>query len=194
MSRRVVTIFASIIAAVFGGGALAWACTAVPSIVSVAPASAPAQTPVTVRGQAVWNALDTGRAIEMRWDGVGGRVLAEANVNGPNFSATFALPADATTGAHTIVAVPVGVAPTSVGRAVVEVTGSRPSGAGAFSSPAQGSTTASQLWGSAHYATPSSGPSGAFVAGVALLGVGSVGLLSGFAVATRRRRVVATNR
>lgn len=188
--RKAVLAVGAMVGALVGATGLAWACTAVPSIVSVAPAAAPAGTPVTVRGQAVWGA---GRVLELRWDGVKGPVLAQSDagkVSALNFSMTAPIPADASPGVHYLVAVPVDSSQglfaggSSVGRASIEVTGSQPSPS-ATRVGAPSSASPAQLW---HGAAPRPDGSTSLMVGAGMLGLGTAGLLSGFGLVVVRRR------
>ena len=197
MVRRASVAVGTVLMAVLAAAGLAWACTAVPSIVAVTPADAPPGSPVTVRGQAP----GAGRVLEFRWDGVRGPALARAEDKFvlTSFSVEVPIPADATPGVHTIVAVPAGGDPASagvgsVGRATVEVTGSAP-GQGASSGRAPAPVGGARLWGSPVARSTPSGPGTTYVAGLAVLGLGLGGMVSAFgAAALQRRRVPAGSR
>ncbi len=84
-------------AALLGGSALAWACTA-DAAIQLNPQSGPVGTDVQVTGDAF-----TDNPVELRWDD--GRLLGTAQ--GPSFVATVTIP-EASLGEHTIIATNVG--------------------------------------------------------------------------------------
>lgn len=152
----------------------AFACSPLPKVSSVSPESgAPGET-VQVSGE-----VRTGAPVEIRWNGVGGELLAVSRVgNDGMLSVPVRIP-DVSPGVYslTLVTKDVGVA-----RTAVEVT--VPGGSLPVAAP--------QLWPSlaAQPLDAASASSGVSSLGVALLGVGLVGLFAGTTVAVARTRRV----
>jgi len=152
---------------------VAFACTVQPQVsYSLLPESASPGTTVVVRGESI----ATRSPVEIRWNGVGGRVLAEATADNGAFSVPVEIP-QAAPGIYSLTIV---TADGGVGRTALEVMGEEPS------SPAP----ALQVWPSLattpDVAAPDSRVPGAI--GMALLAVGLVGLVAGSAFAVIRRR------
>lgn len=150
----------------------AFACTAQPQVYSLQPESATPGSAITVSGESV-----TGSSpVEIRWNGVGGPLLATATPVQGRFATQVKVP-NVSPGIYSVMLV------TSDGtaRAAFEVVGA------AAPAPAP----AAPLWANAgapavdSHASP--GPSSL---GVALLAVGLAGLFAGSAVAVVRRRPV----
>lgn len=79
-------LLATLLAAVWGAGSLAWGCVPQPRLLTVQPrSSGPAGTEVTLAALG----FDPGRA-EIRWNAVDGELLGVAN--GPEFSVPVTIP------------------------------------------------------------------------------------------------------
>lgn len=159
---------------VLAWASVAFACTVQPQVrYSLLPESAEPGSAVMVEGRN----LVTESPVEIRWDGVGGQVLAEATPVDGALSVPVQVP-DVAPGVYSLMLVTENA---GVGRTAFEVTGA------AGDAPAP--VSAAQLWPSPTVglvtANPAAGPS---LAGVALLAVGLVGLFAGSAVAVTRRR------
>ncbi|MEX2289754.1 MAG: hypothetical protein WD794_05435 [Mycobacteriales bacterium] len=153
----------------------AFACSPLPKVSSVSPESgAPGET-VQVEGE-----VRTGAPVEIRWNGVGGELLAVSRVGGDGMLSVPVRIPDVSPGIYslTLVTSDVGVA-----RTAVEVTA--PGGSLPVAAP--------QLWPTSLAAQPldaASASNGVSSLGVALLGVGLVGLFAGTTVAVARTRRV----
>ncbi len=172
---------AGIASVILGGTSVVWACT--PQLpFGVTPLSAAPLSAVTVSGSA------PSGAVEIRWDGVEGPVIGQADA-GSALAVGVRIP-DAAPGMHTIVAVTRGTDGTvsSKGVASFEVTapGAAPGKAAVASNHWSGDKDATQVVGST-----SSGFSHRAL-GLAFLGTGSAALFGAFAVVeARKRRVFA---
>ncbi|HUP68635.1 MAG TPA: hypothetical protein VM142_02350 [Acidimicrobiales bacterium] len=161
---------------VLSGGALAWACTAQPRVVSTSLESGPPRSPVMVRGEAVAPA----GPVELRWDGVRGPVIGTAMADEfRRFEANATIP-DSEPGVHAIMVVS---GDAGVGRIPFEVTPSSASTATAARSTSPWTAAKSASSGG-------SGTDGSLLIGAALLGVGAAALSGGAAVAALGRRRV----
>lgn len=170
--------FAGVVAAL-SVASVAWACTYQPRIVGVAPQAAQRSAVVTMSAQGVAAA----QAVEVRWNGAEGLKLAEARSDAMgNFSVDVAIP-DVAPGVYSLVAVTDG---NGIARASFEVTGDRLSTSDAR--PVAAATAAVFGPGIADVPVNASKTSAGFMAGIALLVIGSAGLLTGSAVAVVRRR------
>lgn len=161
--------------AVFAGWAsVAFACSPLPQVYSVLPEAATPGDTVVLRGQAVKSSAP----VQIRWNGVNGKVLAAAT---PDGGGAFSVPVVVPDVAPGIYSLTLQTQDAGVNRTTFEVTA--PAGSASVAPRAQ-------LWPSVatqpSIATPESG--GAHAAGAALLGFGLVALAGGSAVAVARRR------
>lgn len=164
---------------VLGWASVVFACTVLPQVsYSLLPESATPGSTVMVEGQNV----KSQSPVEIRWNGVGGKVLASATpVNG-----TFSVPVQVPEAAPGIYSLMLVTDNAGVARTAFEVIGE------AADAPAVKS--AAQLWPrSAQGPAAAHGAAGKpSMVGVGLLAVGVVGLFAGFtAVVVGRRRATA---
>lgn len=165
------------VAVLLAWASAAFACSPQPKVYSVFPESAAPGSTVKVEGSDIPGTA----AVEIRWNGVKGDLLATAPLAGGRFSVPVQIP-DIAPGLYSLTLV---TADAGVGRTAFEVTGA------AAAAPA---AAPAQLWPSAGNAPSGSEATSWTPAtiGVGLLAVGLIGLFAGSAVAvTRRRRVVA---
>lgn len=168
---------------VLGWASVVFACTVMPQVsYSLLPESATPGSTVTVEGKYVRSQSP----VEIRWNGVGGKVLASVTpVNGA-FSVPVQVP-EAAPGIYSLMLVTDNA---GVGRTSFEVIG------GAADAPA--SAAAAQLWpGASDGPVPADGgATSPSLVGVGLLAVGVVGLFAGStaAIVGRRRAKVQVRR
>lgn len=160
---------------VMAWASVAFACSVLPQVsYSLLPESATPGSTVAVEGRNV----RTQAPVEIRWNGVGGKVLASVTpVNGE-----FLVPVQVPEAAPGIYSLMLVTDNAGVGRTAFEVTGS------AADTPA---SKPAQLWPTTGSAVPAQGVGGPSLVGVGLLAVGLVGLFAGSTVAVARRRRVA---
>lgn len=161
---------------IVGWTGTAYACSALPQVYSLLPEVASAGETVQVEGRAVRSAAP----VEIRWNGVGGPVLASVTPVGGFLSVPVRVP-DVAPGIYSLTLV---TRDAGVARAAFEVTGGPGSAPAAPSSVALWPTSAA---GDLLTAPVSSAPA---PVGVVLLSVGLVGLFAGSTVALLRRRLV----
>lgn len=185
--RGVLGFLAALAAATLGMASAAWACTVFANVVGVDPVQAPERGLVRVQGDGL---AGKATAVELRWDGVTGPVLASAPVDAKGrFSAQVVLPAAASPGVHSLVAVAEGA---GIGRAAVEVLAS--GRAGVVAAPADASPSTDR-WTVKVEPTGSNGSGMNLALGAGLLGGGLLVLGAGSAVvAGKRRRATVTSR
>jgi len=159
---------------IVGWTGTAYACSALPQVYSLLPEVASAGETVQVEGRSVRSAAP----VEIRWNGVGGPVLASVTPVGGFLSVPVRVP-DVAPGIYSLTLV---TRDAGVARAAFEVTGG-PGSAPAPSSVALWPTSA----GGDLLTAPVSAPA---PVGVVLLSVGLVGLFAGSTVALLRRRLV----
>lgn len=162
---------------VLGWVSVAFACTVLPQVsYSLLPESATPGSTVMVQGQNV----RTQSPVEIRWNGVGGKVLASAIPDKGAFAVPVQIP-EATPGIYSLMLVTENA---GVGRTAFEVVGT--------ATDAPTSRPGAQLWTSTQASVPADGAADPSLVGVGLLAVGVVGLFAGSTVAVvRRRRVPA---
>lgn len=103
MRRRLSTLLLSLGALLLVGAMTAWACTNLATL-NLEKAAGSAGDEVGVTGSS-FNTSDGASAVEIRWDGVEGQVLATAETDSAgNIATTVAIPADAQPGYHVLVA------------------------------------------------------------------------------------------
>jgi len=197
MKRRQARIFAvtgAVCVALAALASLAWACTPQARMLALTPIAASPGKTVTVTGDSV----TPGAAVEIRWNSAQGQPLAATSANASgSYSVAGAVPAVAP-GIYYLVAT-AGVAgqpAPQIARIAFEVTGAA-EGTQASASKAPVAAGASQLWSgfsasdanvsSAGIQTSSSPAHPGAAAGVGLLAVGAVGLISATALIARRR-------
>jgi len=163
---------------------VAWACTSQPRIFALGSHDAPPGSDVRVSGQAV---APQG-AVEVRWNGVEGPVLAQAtaDANG-SFSVVARIP-EATPGVYTIIAVAGG---TGVARSAFEVT-SRPASTAQANVVVHAGDFAWRALSSSVASTPQAGIGFSLIAGMGLLAAGIAGLSVVSIALLRRRRPAGT--
>lgn len=163
---------------VLSAASMAWACTYQPRIVGVTPQATERGAVVTMTAQGV----AAGQAVEVRWNGAEGLKLAETRSDAiGNFSVDVAIP-DVAPGVYSLVAV---AGSNGVARAAFEVTGDVLSSVEAHPAIAASTGFGPSLVDAAPASSSRTSPG--FMAGIALLVVGSAALLSGAAAATVRR-------
>jgi hypothetical protein len=152
-------------------------CTVQLSALSASPNAGPALTTIQVEGEGVAGSS----AVELRWDGEPGKVLARASADASGHFAASVMVPSATPGIHVITAHSSGA---GAGRTVFDV-------AGAGAGPA---APAPDPWTAAGAPQVAAGSQGSFTTnvGAALLATGLVGLAGGFGVAGLRRRWVTS--
>lgn len=162
---------------VLGWASVAFACSVLPQVsYSLLPESATPGSTVVVEGENV----RTQTPVEIRWNGVGGKVLASVTPENGAFAVRVQIP-DAAPGIYSLMLVTDNA---GVGRTAFEVVGS--------AADASGSKATAEVWPSTEGAVPSGTAAGPSLAGVGLLAIGLVGLFAGTTVAVaRRRRVTA---
>ncbi len=178
LSKKVALASGAVVGLLLAAVSTAWACTAVAHRFALSAVDGPAGAQIEAQGEAVASK----GPVEIRWNSATGDVLA-TTTDLAAFSAPMKIP-NVSPGVYYLVAVADGQA---VARAAFEVTGtsvaSSPGPSLAWNDLGTKSVTSAGQG-------PSSGLSSQVMAGVALLAVGGVALLSGTAlVATRRRRV-----
>jgi hypothetical protein len=163
---------------VLGWASMALACTVQPQVrYSLLPESATPGSTVMVEGKNV----ATQSPVEIRWNGVGGKVLASATPLNGAFSVPVQVP-EAEPGIYSLMLV---TEKAGVGRTAFEVIA--PAADGPATRPA------AQLWPRPPEGpVPTDGVGNAALVGVGLLAVGIVGLFAGStAVVAYRRRAMA---
>lgn len=162
---------------VLSWASVAFACSVLPQVsYSLLPESASPGSKVVVEGSNV----RTQSPVEIRWNGVGGKVLASVTPTDGAFSVPVEIP-EATPGIYSLMLVTDNA---GVGRTAFEVIGS--------AADASASGPIVQLWPTTEGVAPTSGTAaGPSLAGVGLLAIGLVGLFAGTTVAVARRRRVA---
>lgn len=157
---------------VMAWASMAFACSVLPQVsYSLLPESATPGSTVTVEGRNV----RTQAPVEIRWNGVGGKVLASVTPLNGEFAVPVQVP-EAAPGIYSLMLVTDNA---GVGRTAFEVIGS------ATDAPA--SEPAAQLWPNSDAAVPHGSP-GPSTVGVGLLAGGLVGLFAGTTVTVARRR------
>lgn len=103
MRKRLSTLLLSVGALFLVGAMAAWACTNLATL-NLEKASGAAGENVGVTGSS-FNTSDGASAVELRWDGIEGQVLASAQPDSAgNIDASVTVPSDATSGYHVLVA------------------------------------------------------------------------------------------
>lgn len=172
--RKLATGVFAVLATGMGVTGIAWACTPQPLLTLQGPATGPATSSVSVKGQLV----PAGPA-EVRWNSATGPVVGSAVAENSVFATNVTIPKSAP-GVYYLVLVSGSEA---IARAAFEVTTAGPT---ASTSNPWEPTSAEQPASSTSNTTP-------LTAGMVLLSVGLVGLAGGTAVAvTTRKRVRAS--
>ncbi len=199
--RRAVGVAGAAIAgAVVGLGGLASACTIAMPVFATSPLAGPPGSTVTINGETIANHAYRGtaaisadsRKLSIHWNGADGPEIAQVSgdIDG-DFSIDLILPANATPGIHTLVAVSPDVG--AVARAPFEITsptaapGQLGLAAGMETSRDSGSFSLSNDRPSSDSSSPG------LLIGVGLLTAGVIALSGGFALAALRRRRVQAN-
>ncbi len=159
---------------VMAWASVSFACSVLPQVsYSLLPESATPGSTVMVKGQNVRSQAQ----VEIRWNGVGGKVLASATpVNG-----AFSVPVQVPEVAPGIYSLMLVTDNAGVGRTAFEVVGS--------AADTRTLEPAAQLWPQSHGPVPADGTAAdPSLVGIGLLAVGLVGLFAGSTVAVARRR------
>lgn len=159
-----------------GWAGAAFACSPQPQVYSLLPGVAAPGEKVQVEGRSVMG----GAPVEIRWNGVGGQLLAVATPVGGQVSVAVQVP-DVAPGIYSLTLVNPDV---GMGRTAIEVTGTTGSAPAAASSAALWPTA---VEGALAPAAVSSTPG---AAGLVLLGAGLVGLFAASTAVVVRRRLV----
>lgn len=168
-------VVAATVLGLVGWAGAAFACSPQPQVYSLLPGvAAPGET-VQVEGRSVTGAAP----VEIRWNGVGGQLLAVATPVGGAVSVAVQVP-DVAPGIYSLTLVNPDV---GVGRTAIEVTGE----AGAAAAVSSAGLWPTAVDGALAPAAVSSTPG---VAGLLLLGAGLVGLFGASTVVVVRRRLV----